>query len=159
MAGLHAQSIPGEIIASHQLGFSGATVSVLEDFRTTQAPIAHRSLLLREPDGRDVTMALHDDGPDNTTLSLYKDDNTMLDPRGQGDEFLIIGARDCVIFDPIFMLVKACASRPPTGPHRDGPGLTYIGRFDWANGYDPPNGEFRFNWRFLPMEDGDEESF
>ena len=158
----HSQSISTNRIATHQLGFSGVSVSVREDYRHTSFPVAHRRLILRSPGGRVVTLALSDGGPNELTpLSLYRRENPQLDNRGHaiGGDFILIGARDCVGFDPVFLDATRCIARPPCAPNKERSGLLYLGRFDWANGFDPPRGRFQFRWRFLPVEDGGEESF
>jgi len=155
----HGQTVSRNRVAAHKLGFSGATLSIREDYSHTRWPVAHRTLELRGPDGRAVHFRLHDGGASElTSLSLYHRDHMERDATGRpiGGEFILIGARDCVTIDPVFQVVAACAARPPCeGQSRAG--LNYMGRSDWANGFDPPKGEFQFGWRFLPLEDGTED--
>lgn len=158
----HGQSLSTNLVATHQLGFSGTLVSVREDYQHSKFPIAHRKLILRGPNGRVITLALKDGGPGELApLSLYVRENPVLDSRGHavGGDFLLIGARECVGFDPVFLEAARCISRPPCEQAKKRSGLLYLGRFDWANGFDPPRGRFQFGWRFLPVEDGIEESF
>jgi hypothetical protein len=151
----NCQSVSANRIATHQLGFSGTTVSIQEDYRNTKWPVAHRRLILRGPNGRVMTMILQDGGAGAlTTLSLYKRQNENPDSRGHAIQgsFVLIGARECVTFDPLFLDIARCKTAPPC--ERDGrrAGLLYLGRFDWANGIDPPQGRFQYGWRFLPFE-------
>ncbi len=149
-------------VASHQLGFSNAVVSVREDYTHTKWPIAHRTFLLRGANGRLVSLLIHDGGPGQlTTLSLYKRAHPDVDGRGHaiGGDYVLLGVRDCVGFDPVFLDVKVCSVRPPCSGDKLRAELIYLGRFDYANGYDPPRGQFQLNWRFLPFEEGTEESF
>jgi hypothetical protein len=149
-------------VASRQLGVSGVLVSVEEDYRRTQWPVARRALILRGPSGRTIRAPLHDGGAGGASeLRLYARKGADLDARGHaiGGDFLLIGASDCVGFDPVFMDVTRCAARPKCREPKDNAGLTYLGRFDWGNGYDPPRGDFRFGWRFMPFEDTDQEAY
>jgi hypothetical protein len=149
-------------VASHQLGFSNAFVSVREDYTHTKWPVARRTFSLRGPNGKSVSLPIHDGGPGRlTALSLYKRADPQLDSHGHaiGGDYILVGVRDCVGFDPVFLDVKACAARPPCNANHQREGLIYLGRFDWANGFDPPRGEFGFRWRFLPFENGIEENF
>ncbi len=148
-------------VASHRLGFSNVVVSVKEDYRQTKWPVAHRTFFLRGPNGRLVYFPIRDGGAgDLDALSLYRRVHSEFDSHGHaiGGDYLLLGAQECVGFDPVFLEIKRCVMRPPCkGKLRED--LIYIGRFDWANGYDPPRGQFQFGWRFLPFEEGSEESF
>ncbi|MFT4251792.1 MAG: hypothetical protein QM608_04830 [Caulobacter sp.] len=140
---------PGDVfVASHQLGFSGAVVTVREDYRATKWPAAHRTFVLRGAGGKTASLALADGGVGNDDLSLYS---------GR-DRFFLIGAVECIEFDPIKVKVGRCRVEPPceTGLRV---GVLHLGRFSWANGFDPPKGRFDWRWRFLPFEDGSEQSF
>jgi hypothetical protein len=156
------QPMAKSIQAEHRLGFSGAIVAIREDYRRTKWPASHRTFVLRGANGRVVTKAMKDGGAGAlTALSLYKRKDEALDGKGRAIDgsFVLIGARDCLSFDPVFLDVGACIVDPPcdgAGPRR---GLTYLGRFDWGTGYDPPHGDFQLGWRFIPAEDGSEEPF
>ncbi len=149
-AGPSASAPPAKVFsASHQLGFSGALVTVREDHRTTKWPIARRTFVLRGAGGKTTSLALANGGPSElSTLSLY----------GDGDRFFLIGAIECVEFDPVLVTAARCRKRPPCATvGREG--VRFLGRFDWANGFDPPHGRFGLGWRFLPLEDASETSF
>ncbi|AYV46632.1 hypothetical protein CFHF_21825 [Caulobacter flavus] len=135
--------------ASHQLGFSGAVVTVREDYRATKWPVSRRTFVLHGASGRTVSLALANGGASNlSTLSLY----------GDGGRFFLIGAVECVEFDPVAVTAARCRKRPPCAAFgREG--VSFLGRFDWANGFDPPYGHFGLRWRFLPQEDASETSF
>ena len=64
----YGQSISTNRVATYQLGFSGTAVSILEDYRHSKFPVAHRTLILRGPSGRAVRLALMDGGPNDCRL-------------------------------------------------------------------------------------------
>lgn len=134
-------------VATHRLGFSGAIVSIREEFPGGW-PIAHRTLQLRTASGRTRQIRLQPGGgrAGNQSLNLFK--------VGE-DHFLIASEKDCVEFDPVKGTIGNCATRPPC---RDGHlvGPTFLGRFDWMNGFDPPKGDFGLGFRFLGFEDAAE---
>jgi len=132
--------VGGVHVARHQLGFSGATISVREDHRRTKWPAAERTFILVGANGQTRRTPLHTgSGP----LSLWAIED---------DRYVLIGEDDCVEFDPIRITARHCASLPPClRGHLTGG--SFIGRFDWMNGYDPPMGDFHFDFRFGPPED------
>lgn len=75
----------------------------------------------------------------NNSLNLYHWDQ---------DSFLLVSERDCVAVDPIRGALNQCRRTAACARSR-----TYLGRFDWMNGFDPPHGRFGFRWRFLPAYD------
>jgi hypothetical protein len=136
----------GVHVASYKLGFSGATVSIRETIR--RWPIGQRTFILKGANGHTKTLPLHEGGGKigNDSLNLFW---------GGSDHYFLTSERDCVDFDPVTVSATECAKRPPC----DGGavhGLTYVGRFDWMNGFDPPNGVFRFGFRFLTSVDAAE---
>ena len=133
--------------ASHTLEFSGAIVSVEEDYRHVW-PAAQRTFVLEGANGRTVLLQLHAGGGNagNDSLNLYKE---------TGQEYFLVSERDCVEFDPVKVRAKACAIRS-TCHAGNGVGLEYLGRFDWMNGFDPPLGRFELRFRFLSREDAAE---
>jgi len=154
---------PGKLqdiqIAAHRLGFSNAVVSVKEDYTRTKWPVAHRTLVLRGANGRVASMPLAADGPNSEPLSLYKRQDPQSDAHGAfAEEYVLLSAHDCVSFDPVRVMTRRCPTRPPCEGVRRA-GLVYIGRYDWANGYDPPDGRFGFAWRFLSFEQSSENAF
>jgi hypothetical protein len=64
---------------------------------------------------------------------------------------LLVSERDCVAVDPIKGTLNQCHRSLACGPSR-----TYVGRFYWMNGFDPPHGRFGLKWRFLPAYDASE---
>lgn len=138
-----AQSISMASLASHKLGYSGATVSIRE--RNRHWPVADRTFILVGANGRTRTLPLQKGGGKmgNASLNLYA--------AGQ-DRYLVVSERDCVEFDPVEVTARYCSARPPCD-HGDIQGLQFIGRFDWMNGFDPPKGRFQFAFRYLPAED------
>jgi hypothetical protein len=133
--------------ASHLFGFSGATLSIREAYPQGW-PVAQRTFLLRGPSGRRRGLPLHPGGgkAGNQSLNLFKAD---------GDRYLLTSERDCVEFDPIRLTAGSCVAPPLcAGGHLVG--ATYLGRFDWMNGFDAPKGDFGLAFRFLGFEDADE---
>lgn len=158
-----AAHAPGKLsniqLASHRLDFSNAIVSVREDYTQTKWPVARRTFLLRGADQRAVSLPLADGGAGPDSLGLYKRENGEADAHGAfAEEYVLLGVHDCVSFDPVRVMTRRCPTRPPCEGARRA-GLVYIGRYDWANGYDPPDGRFGFGWRFLSFEQGSENAF
>jgi hypothetical protein len=127
-------------VATAHLGFSGATLSV-RSVQSRTLSEAVRTLVLKLPDGAVRAMRLDRRGgfSGESGLNLYH--------VGQ-DSFRLIGPYDCAQIDPIrgrltrCDRIGACALR-----------LTFIGRYDWMNGFDPPHGRFGIGFRFLPPYD------
>jgi hypothetical protein len=71
------------------------------------------------------------------------------------DRYLLTSERDCVEFDPVQVKARYCVSRPPCAGQTV-QNATYLGRFDWMNGFDPPKGGFSLGFRFLGFEDAAE---
>ena len=63
------------------------------------------------------------------------------------DRFKLVSQRDCVDIDPVHTRMTMCPVREVC---RAQPGETYVGRWDWMNGFDPPNSRFSLRFRFLP---------
>lgn len=146
----------GRYVARRSFGFSGATLSILEDYRRTIWPVANRTMILSAPSGKSVQRRIaNGSGGDRTELALYVRKQVLVNDLGRAVDgrFLLIGAGDCVALDPEFLLLASCRHVPPVVLGLGRPGLTYLGRFTWANGFDPPHGFFRYGWRFLPAED------
>lgn len=136
---------PGPHTASHRLGFSGATVAIREEYPNGW-PVAERTFSLTGANGFTRRLPLHPAGgkAGNGSLNLFV--------RNGGDHYLLTGERDCVEFDPVRVTVKRCVERPPCANDHV-TGATYLGRFAWMNGIEPPKGEFRLAFRFLGSED------
>ena len=137
-------------IASHQLGFSGAQVSVRESYSRTRWPIAEQTFVLKGANGHIVSIALHNGGGSagNNSINLFA---------AKQDQFFLISEKDCLQFDPIKVIANQCAQRPTCAVTASGSrsvvGMAYLGRFDLMNGFDPPHSTFRLRWRFGPFED------
>jgi hypothetical protein len=116
--------------ATHRLGFSGATITIREHGLPARLRLAAGSR--QEP---------------SPSLNLFK---------FASDRYLLTSSSDCIEFDPIAVLARRCISMPPC---RDGKveGATYLGRFGWMNGYEPPRGEYTLRFRFLGFEDAAED--
>jgi len=128
-------------VASAWLGASGATLLVRSVDDRWRRGTAHRRLTLSLPSGKRRSTALHDGGgaAENQALDLYH--------AGQ-ERFLLVSERDCVDIDAANGRLTQCQKPAACSIHR-----TYLGRFDWMNGYDPPKGHFGLRWRFLPAYD------
>jgi hypothetical protein len=102
---------------------------------------ARRQLTLVLPTGRKRSLPLQDGGghAGNNALNLYH--------LGK-DRFLLVSQRDCVRIDSIKGQLQSCERTAACAAKRQ-----YVGRFDWMNAFDPPRGEFRFGFRFLPGYD------
>jgi hypothetical protein len=100
--------------------------------------------LLSLPSGKKQSVGLQDGGggAGNQSLNLYHQEQ---------DRFLLVSERDCTAIDPIKGTLAQCRKRVVCPKPR-----TYVGRFDWMNGYDPPRGRFGLKWRFLPTYDAAE---
>jgi hypothetical protein len=135
-------------IAAHRLDFSGALISVREEFPRGW-PIARRTFSLSGANGQKRQLPLHEGGgtAGNQSLNLFK----VAD-----DRYLIISEKDCVEFDPVRITARYCAHRPPCAGQTVS-NATYLGRFDWMNGYDPPKGVFRLGFRYLGFDDAVED--
>lgn len=135
-----AKGVGGVRVADHKLGFSGATVSVREDHRHTKWPAAERAFTLVGANGERRQLPLR---TGSASLNLWE----IAD-----DRYVLTGEGDCIQFDPIRVRARYCAKPPPcvNGAVTD---ARFIGRFDWMNGYDPPKGEFHFDFRFGPFQD------
>jgi hypothetical protein len=127
------------------LGFSGATLSIKSIFDPTHPGTAHRSLELKGANGARRSIGLHDGGGQahSNALNLYHLDR---------QRFLVVSERDCVEIDAAHVITQQCVPREPCDQSAM-PSATYLGRFDWMNGFDPPHGEFGARFRFLPAYD------
>jgi len=136
----HWKPVPPETAAAW-LGFSGATLSIRSVDDPKRPGTARRVLTLAMPDGVRRSLALADGGghAGNNSLNLYQSGE---------DRFLLISERDCVTVEPIRGAVGRCLK-----PQACRSGRTFLGRFDWMNGFDLPQGAFHFAFRFLPAHD------
>ena len=139
----HWRPVPPET-ATAWLGKSGATLSIRSVDDPKRPGTARRVLTLTTAAGTLFRLPLRDGGgyAGNNGLNLYHQSQ---------DQFLLVSERDCVEIDPIRPRVHLCQARQACPRHR-----TYLGRFDWMNGFDPPRGAFRFAFRFLPAYDASE---
>jgi len=131
--------------ATHRLGFSGATITIREH----GLPVTNRTFVLRGASGGTARLRLAAGSRQepSPSLNLFK---------FASDRYLLTSSSDCIEFDPIAVLARRCISMPPC---RDGKveGATYLGRFGWMNGYEPPRGEYTLRFRFLGFEDAAED--
>lgn len=128
------------------MGFFGGTLTVRSVDDPHHSGVAHRTLIVTGADGQRLSTRLNDGGgaAENQALNLYKE--------GNADRFLLLSQKDCVEIDPARVTATVCAPRKACD-FATQIGRTYVGRFDWMNGFDPPNGRFGFRFRFLPAYD------
>jgi hypothetical protein len=137
----HWRPVP-PVAAKAWLGFSGAILTI-QSFDDPKRPgTARRRMILKLPNRVLNKVTLQDGGghAGNNALNLYRMSNS--------DNFILVSEQDCQIIDPIKGGLKGCKKEKVCKE-----GKAYIGRFDWMNAYDPPDGEFRFGFRFLPAAD------
>lgn len=86
-------------------------------------------------------MTLNDGGArvGNTSIQLFA---------MTADHFKLVSEKDCVDIDPVHARMTTCPIR--TTGCQALPGETFIGRFDWMNGFDPPHARFTLRFRYLP---------
>jgi len=133
--------------ATADLGFSGVRISVTSTFPVLSAGIDRRLLTVIGPSGVRRVAHLHAGGvyvgPSSLNLYYLGDDN-----------FAVLNPVDCVIIDAIHVRLRKCAPPPCAAKHASG---TYLGRWDWMNGFDRPKGEFALRYRYLPFYDAAED--
>jgi hypothetical protein len=133
------------LIASADLGFSGAVLTIRSSGIEARTGVDHRTLILITANNRRFTKVLNDGGGRlrNWSLNLYS--------IGQ-NKFVILSEKDCVSIDPVKGLVASCQIQKPCSPQL-GPDAVFLGRFDLMNGFDRPRGTFGLGFRYLPSYD------
>jgi len=139
----YAMALPKALrvqVASESLGFSGAILTV----RSVQGPTlreALRTVFLKLPNGRVRSIRLKRMGglTGRSNLNLY---------HVEQDSFRLVGPYDCVSIDPIRGNLARCDRARACASSR-----SFLGRYDWMNGFDRPRGRFGFRFRFLPAYD------
>jgi len=133
------------LIASADLGFSGAVLTIRSSGIEPRTGVVHRTLILRTANNRRFAKVLNDGGGrlGNWGLDLYS--------VGQ-DKFVVLSEKDCVSIDPVNSAITSCPIQKPCSP-KLGPEAVYLGRFDWMNGFDRPSGTFGLGFRYLPFYD------
>jgi hypothetical protein len=123
------------------LGVSGAILSIRSVDDPRRRGTAHRRLILTLPSGARRTLPLQDGGgyAGNSELNLY---------HVKQHDFFLISERDCIEIDPIRGALHQCGRVSACRRQR-----TYVGRFGWMNGFDPPRGAFSYRFRYLPAYD------
>lgn len=141
---LGARSAP-RFSASTELGFSGALLTISSSGIHARTGIDHRTLVLLTAHNRRITMALNDGGGSlgNWSLNLYSVGH---------DRFVVLSEKDCVSIEAVKGILKSCLLQKPCAAQL-GPDASYLGRFDWMNGFDRPTGVFRYGFRYLPFYD------
>lgn len=129
--------------ATASLGVAGESLTILSVDVPHQTGTSRRRIVAVGADGTTQTLTINDGGghAGNNALNLYKVDQS---------HFRLVSERDCVDVDGVHATLTVCHIRDVC---RTVSGETYIGRFDWMNGFDPPRAEFRYRFRFLPSQD------
>lgn len=127
--------------ASTVLGRTNATLTVTSVDDPDNRGSAHRRLRLKGANGAERAMPLRDGGgtSGNNRLHLF---------HIGGDSYRLASQRDCVIIDAVNVTLTNCQVTPPCAD--TGRAEPYVGAFDWARGFDPPDGNFGYGFRFLP---------
>lgn len=127
--------------ATALLGRTGATLTVRSVDDPQRPGTVRRTAILVGSNGVTRTMRLNDGGGlvGNTSINLI-----AIHP---GDDFKLVSQRDCVDVDPVHASLTACPVREACRAQAN---ETYVGRWDWMNGFDPPHARFTFRFRFLP---------
>jgi len=133
------------LIASTDLGFSGAVLTIRSSGIRPRTGEDHRILILRTADNRRFAKVLKDGGGrlGNQSLNLYSVGHDM---------FVILSEKNCFAIDPVKGTITPCPTQKPCSP-KFGAGAMYLGRFDWMNGFDRPSGTFGLGFRYLPFYD------
>jgi hypothetical protein len=157
--------------ATAVLGFTDVRATIREtQIGSSYEPMA-RVLTLDAPNGKRVVVTMRDSSDGNHGASLYEAAN---------DHYIFLSRSDCFEVDPFAMAATSCRIEAPVEPangretdqrclaeehprgilrHPDvGYRPIYLGRFDWMNGYDPPDGRFGLGFRYLHFADAGEGS-
>jgi hypothetical protein len=126
-------------------------------------------LFLRAPNGRRLTIRLRDSRDGNHGASLYQSED---------DRYVFLSRSDCIEVNPFALTARSCRIAAPVEPANGretdqrclaranprgilrrtvhGRPPIYLGRYDWMNGYDPPDGRFGLGFRYLHLGDAGE---
>lgn len=146
--------------AATTLTFTNVRVSIEETLLDLLPWRSRRRLVLVSPAGVRKTIPLSDLTNGGGGISLYA---------LEGDTYVLLGESDCIELDAVWLRTRSCAAR--ADPENPGPldqrcaarrtvlrgregerWPLYLGRFDWMNGYDPPDGRFGLAFRYLTAE-------
>ncbi|MBX3562022.1 MAG: hypothetical protein KF780_09450 [Sphingomonas sp.] len=151
--------VGGTYIAETTLSFSNVRLAI-EETLTNLAPLrSNRVLTLTSPAGQQRRIPLSSLSNGGGGMNLY----------ALQDGYILLGENDCIALNDITLETRSCLSRETeTGvdqrceAHRQPDGVLgqtsnghwpiYLGRFDWMNGYDPPDGRFSYALRYQTLE-------
>jgi len=152
-------------VAATTLSFSNVRVAVEETMVGLSPWRSRRRLSLTSATGARKTVELSalTNGGGNINFYALESGN-----------YLFLGERDCVELDAVRFVTRSCivensrrrmseidqrcaARRSVLMLSRDGQWPIYLGRFDWMNGYDPPDGRFGYAFRFQTLESAMED--
>lgn len=127
--------------AAATLGRTGGVLTIEAASDPARPGVARRTAILLASNGVGRRVALRDGGGAIGDSSIW----LFALP---GDRFRAVGPEDCIEIDPVEGRITTCPIRT-TGCQPQA-GETFIGRFDWMNGFDPPHAEFTLRFRYLP---------
>jgi hypothetical protein len=129
--------------ATASLGAAGGSLTISSSDDPRRPGTSRRTVVVVDADGATQTLNINDGGGHaaNNAVNLYKVDQS---------HFRLVSQRDCVYVDGVRARLTICPVREVC---RTFPGETYIGRFDWMNGFEQPHAQFRYRFRFLPAHD------
>jgi len=140
------------------LGTSNVIVTYTDSvgIEGTKGP-TRRTLVFHSPTGRTRVVVLTNRAMSGSALRVYYARHSLADARlgFSWNQFIFIGQSDCITLETVKFRVLPCTMAAGQALRRR-KDARYLGRFDFANGFDPPKGRFGFNLRFLPAyETGD----
>ena len=138
--------------ASLTLGTSNVTVTYTDSVGVSSAKgPTRRTLIFHSPAGRTRVVVLKNTEMSGSALRVYYVPHSLRDTRlgFSWDQFVFIGTSDCITLETVKFRIMPCTMTAGDALRRRRD-ASYIGRFDFANGFDRPKGRFGYNLRFLP---------
>ena len=151
--------VGGTYVAATTLTFSNLRIAIEETLTSLSPWRSNRTLLLTSPAGQQRRIPLSSLTNGGGSISLY----------ALREGYILLGENDCIVLDDVRLTTRSCVSRGTEGgidqrceAHRqldgvlrrtaDGRWPIYLGRFDWMNGFDPPDGRFGYAFRYQTLE-------
>ena len=147
--------VGGTYTAETTLTISNVRLAIEETLTNLRPLRSNRTLILTSPAGQQRRIPLSSLSNGGGGMNLY----------ALQDGYVLLGENDCIALDDITLETRSCLSREiETGceAHRQPDGVLrrtasghwpiYLGRFDWMNGYDPPDGRFAYALRYQTLE-------
>lgn len=132
---------PKPEVAKMTLGSSRAVLAVTTFDDRLRPGTSRRMMSLTSSDGRSGSLRLRDAGGSvgNDSLSLF---------HLNGPRYRLLSERDCLDMDAELATLARCSARLK-GDYCAGDVGTFIGAFNWMNGFDP-DGAWTYRFRYLP---------